>query len=415
MVYTAITFRGLSSLLKIQKECNIFDTAKTPCNTSLRRWINQVGYYKLTKPKEKANDWIYIIDCSVRMDYKKVLLILGLRASQLQKGRYVTYKDLDVIDIRVIETNSEIKIALEEAITKTGEPMQICSDTGGDLMPSIKRTIRERSKIKHTPDIMHKTGNMLKKRLDNDARWNNFITNLNFAKKRLCLSKLSFLCPPNIRGKSRFFNCQNVIDWANRTLEELEKFNKKDPLWKEVNEKLGWLITFRGDLAIFTELFELGAISKEAIRRLHIDKQVWLAVEELLKERIESDEGKLYAKEVVDFLKFECEKPAEDMLFIGSSEIIESAFSKLKLLDRECGNSSFTLSILGLVSCFGATDYNSIKPAFEKHDSKAVVEWGKKYVGETLLGKKKRLLKIKRKKKLDLDLTRFLQVKKMAA
>lgn len=405
----------MSALLKIQNKCNIFQTAKTPSHTSLRRWINQVGFYKLTQPVEKAEDWIYIIDCSVRMDYKKVFLILGIRSSQLKKGSYVTYEDLTVIDIRVIETNPDILNALKEAILKTGEPIQICSDTGGDLMPSIRRLIIEYPSIQHIPDIMHKTGNMLKKKLDTDMRWSKFITKLNFAKKRLCLSKLSFLCPPNIRGKSRFFNCQNAIDWANRTLEELEKFNKKDPLWQDIKKKLGWLKKLKNDLEIFTELFELAAISKESVRKLHIDNQVWKAVEELLGERVKSEEGKLYANEVVNFLKNECEKASQTAIFIGSSEIIESAFSKLKLLDRECGNSSFTESILGLVACFGATDYSSIESAFQKHDAKAIKEWSNKYVGETLLRKKKRILKIKRNKKLDLDLTRFFQVKNKAA
>lgn len=405
----------MAALLKIQNQCNIIQTAKTPSHTSLRRWINKVGFYKLTQPIEKADDWIYIIDCSVRMDYKKVFLILGIRSSQLQKGRYVTYEDLTVLDIRVIESNTDILSALKEAILRTGVPIQICSDTGGDLMPSIRRLIAEYLKIQHTPDIMHKTGNILKKKLVNDKRWNKFITLLNFAKKRLCLSELSFLCPPNIRGKSRFFNCQNVIDWANRILEEIEKFNKKDPLWKNIKKKLGWLKKFKKDLEIFTELFELAAISKEVVRKLHIDSQTWKAVEVLLEERIKSEEGRLYANEIVNFLKNECKKTSETGIFIGSSEIIESAFSKLKLLDRECGNSSFTESILGLVACFGKTDYNSLEPAFQKDNPEAIKEWSKKYIGETLIRKKKRILKIKRKKKLALDLTRFYQVKKQAA
>jgi hypothetical protein len=415
LIYTSTAFRGLASILQIQKECNVFKIAKTPSHTSLRRWINQVGYYKLMQFNERADDWFYVIDCSMRIENRKVLLILGGRSSRLKKGSYLTYKDLCVIEIRIIQTNSEIEGILEEAIAKTGVPSQISSDTGSDLMPSIRKTIIKHPRIKHVPDIMHKTGNMLKKRLNEDIRWKGFVTHLNAAKKRLCLSKLSFLCPPNIRGKSRFFNCQNVIDWANRTIEVLEELDKTEPNWKEMNEKLGWLISCKPDLAIFTELFELAGLAKEIVRKLHIGIGVDQAAEELLGERAQSDEGRQYTKEIVDFLKVQCEKPEKEMLFIGSSEIIESAFSKLKLLDRECGNSGFTSSILGLVACFGANDYDSIRAAFENCDPKAVAVWCKTHVGETIQGKRKRALKLNKKNNLALDLTRFIQGKCMVA
>lgn len=405
----------MASILQIQRECDVFKIAKTPSYTSLRRWINQVGYYKLIQFNERADDWIYLIDCSVRIENRKVLLILASRSSQLKKGTYLTYKDLSVIEIRIIQTNSEIEGILEEAIAKTGTPRQISSDMGGDLMPSIRKIMIKHPQIKHVPDIMHKTGNMLKKHLDEDVRWKKFITHLNAAKKRLCSSKLSFLCPPNIRGKSRFFNCQNVVDWANRAVEVVEGIEKTDPNWNEMNEKLGWLISCKEDLAIFTELFELAALAKEIVRKLHIGKDVNKVTQELLGERMQSDEGKKYTKEIVDFLKEQCEKPQNGMLFIGSSEIIESAFSKLKLLDRECGNSGFTSSILGLVACFGANDYQSIRVAFENCDPKAIVEWGKIHVGETIQTKRKRALKYNRRNNLALDLTRFIEEKSMAA
>ena len=51
---------------------------------------------------------------------------------------------------------------IEQAITLTGIPNQICSDEGPDIMPSIRKIMKKYSNVKHVPDIMHKTGNMLK-------------------------------------------------------------------------------------------------------------------------------------------------------------------------------------------------------------------------------------------------------------
>jgi hypothetical protein len=330
-------------------------------------------------------------------------------------GKCLCYEDLEVIEMRLIRRNSDLEMILEDAIARTGIPYQTCSDTGSDVMPSIKKIIAKFPKIKHVPDIMHKTGNMLKKRLENNNRWKSFISLLNGSKKRLCQSTLSFMCPPNLRGKSRFLNCNNVVEWANKALAVLEKMKETDPNWQELNEKLGWLRDSKEDLALFTELFGLAAMAKEIVRKLHIGNGIWQTAEELLGEEAKSSEGKLFAKEVVDFLKVQCEKAENEMLLVGSSEIIESAFSKLKLLDRECGNSGFTQSMLGLAACFGATDFKSMEKAFVECDYKDVLKWGEKHIGETIQKKRRRILKFEKKVDLVSKLARFIERKVMVA
>lgn len=411
VIFTATTFRGLASILNTQRCCEILPVMKTASHTSIRRWINQVGCYKLLQPKEIADDWAYFIDNSIRIENRKVCLVLGARLSKVKKGTYLTYKDVDVLAIRLIIKNSDIESIIEEAIAKTGVPRQICSDNGSDVMPSIRKIIAKYQKVQHVPDIMHKTGNMLKKKLDNDRRWKSFITQLNKCKRRLCQSSLSFMCPPNIRGKSRFLNCRNAVEWANRALIVLEEMSETDPQRDEMKEKLGWLVKHKQAIALFTELFGLAATAKEIVRKLHIEKGLCHAVEELLAEEIKTNEGQIFAQEIVDFLKGQCESTEEGVLLIGSSEIIESAFSKLKLLDRECGNSGFTSSILGLAACFGATDYKSISKAFEECDCKDVVTWGEKHVGETIQKKRRKALKFQKRKNLDPKLARFIQGK----
>lgn len=414
IIYTATTFRGLAAILSMQRCCNVLHVAKTASHTSIRRWINQVGYYKLLKTKQKADDWVYFIDNLIRIENRKVCLILGARLSTLKKGEYLTYKDLEPIGIWIFTKNSDIEAMIENAIALTGPPYQICSDEGSDIMPSIRKIIAKYPKIKHVPDIMHKTGNMLKKKLENNPRWTSFINLVTGSKRRLCQSSLSFMCPPNLRGKSRFFNCQNVVEWANRATTTLEEMEKTDPNWEQMNEKLGWLVGCKQDIALFTELFGLAAVTKEIVRKLHIGKGVWEAAEELLRENTSSDEGRLFTKGIVDFIRRQCEK-SEDLLLVGSSEIIESAFSKLKLLDRECGNSGFTSSILGLATCFGATDYKSLAKAFEESNYKDVVAWGEKHVGETMQKKRRRILKPNKQKYLGSKMTRFTEAEIAAA
>ena len=93
IIRTATTFRGIASILDTLRICNVFHLEKTPCHTTVRRWINHVGYYNLMKEKEKAGDWIYFIDNLIRIENRKVCLILGARHSELKKGRYLSYED----------------------------------------------------------------------------------------------------------------------------------------------------------------------------------------------------------------------------------------------------------------------------------------------------------------------------------
>lgn len=415
IIRTATTFRGIASILDTLRICNVFHLEKMACHTSVRRWVNHVGYYNLMKEKEKAADWIYFIDNLIRIENRKICLILGARLSELKKGQYLSYEDLEPIGMWLFTKNSDIEVMIEQAITSTGVPKQICSDEGPDIMPSIRKIMKKYSEVRHVPDIMHKTGNMLKKKLEEDPRWKKFIGLMTASKRRLCQSSLSCLCPPNLRGKSRFMNCRNVIEWAIRALTALEEMNITDPNWRQMNEKLGWLVDCKQDIALFDELFRLAALAKEVVRKLHIGKITWTVAQDLLGEEIVSDEGRVFTKGIIDFLKLQCEKCNADVLLVGSSEIIESAFSKMKLLDRECGSSGFTLSVLGLAACFGKTDYKSVAKAFEECDYKDVEAWGKKYVGETIQKKRRRLLKPQKSEDLESKLTRFIERKIMVA
>jgi hypothetical protein len=404
IICTTAPFRTVEKIFKTQMSCGLFIAQKMPSDTSCRRWFNQVGYYKLTRPKQQAADWIYIIDNSIRSENRKVCLVLGIRASQLKQGKSLSFQDVEPIELRIINSNSEVEGILQDAIKKTGVPIQICSDLGSDIMPSIKKVMALNPEIKHIPDIMHKVGNMLKKRLEEDKRWKAFVRKTNKSNNTLKQSKLSFMCPPNFRGKSRFLNCRNVVDWSDCSVRILRNMKKTSPNWKEMHRKLGWQIDQKEDIALFKELFYLAEIAKEVIRKLHIEKDSASIAEELLKNAAKHKEGKEFANEIVSFIKEQCAKVEENKLMIGISEIIESALGKLKILDRESGKSGFTSSIIGLTACFGSSDFNSVEKAFTQCTYKDVLDWSEDNLGETFQTKRKQFFKFTKKEDLGLKI-----------
>lgn len=412
LLQVALPFRGLSKTLKTLDIAQHYQIKKTPSHTTIRRWTNRLGLFQLIKEKEKADDWCYIVDNSVRIESRKLCLVIGLRLSKLKKEGYLTFEDVEILEIGLIngKATQEVEKFLESAIKKTGVPLQICSDQGSDVVPAIKLIIAKYPSIKHLPDVIHATSNILKKMLKKNTRWEAFAKKVGQAKNKLKQSQYSALCPPRIRGKSRFLNCGVVIDWALRVIDLIES--------KDVDAgiiiKLGWLFDYKNDIIEMQQMIKMVKLVNELVRSQRINSTTWCTADILLKDEAKTEKEKKLAQEIIEFLK-KLSMMAEESFLVGSSEIIESAFGKLKLLDRECGNSGFTSSILGLGACFGKLDYETVKQAMESVSDKTVKEWKIQTIGETHQSKRRRLLKSKKSECLSQKLTRILERNRAAA
>ncbi len=61
---TSASFRSISKimvLVNLYLDLNI----KEPCHVTILLWVKKMGIYKLTQTKEKADDWIIMIDESI--------------------------------------------------------------------------------------------------------------------------------------------------------------------------------------------------------------------------------------------------------------------------------------------------------------------------------------------------------------
>src|SRR4029077_4801134 len=101
--------------------------------------------------------------------------------------------------------------------------------------------------------------------------------------------------------------------------------------------------------------------------------------------------AKKYLKAINQYLRIQGAKVGKGQLFVGSTEIIESAFSKLKLLDPE--NQGFTLSMIGLAACFWQLEFKDVVQAFESHTYSEVKQWEVENIGPTFLSRRKKALK----------------------
>ncbi len=68
-------------------------------HTTIQNWILRIGLYELQRPKEFADDWIWVVDHTIQIGPIKVLLILGVRrAKWKQLDRPLVPTDLEVLE-----------------------------------------------------------------------------------------------------------------------------------------------------------------------------------------------------------------------------------------------------------------------------------------------------------------------------
>jgi hypothetical protein len=102
----AISLRGSQRVLNIVNTLYWQSLNRVPSWFSVRLWLLRIAYYKIMRPKIIANDWCWIIDHTIQLGKTKCLLILGIRLSELPKGRSLQHQDLEPIDLLPVDTST---------------------------------------------------------------------------------------------------------------------------------------------------------------------------------------------------------------------------------------------------------------------------------------------------------------------
>ena len=170
-----------------------------------RLWLFRLGYYKLTRPKEQADDWVWIVDHTVQLGAEKCFVILGIRLCNLPApGDCLSHEDVEPIALcPVKQSNREVVFQqLEDTISKTGVPREIIGDNGSDLKSGVEKFCHEHQETCYVYDIKHKTAVVLKHELQKDEAWLVFSQLAAQTKKKVQQTSLAALAPPNQRTKA---------------------------------------------------------------------------------------------------------------------------------------------------------------------------------------------------------------------
>jgi hypothetical protein len=363
---------------------------------SVRLWLLRLGHYQLNRPKELADDWMWIIDHTMQLGERKCLIIVGLRQSVWDaEDRCLSHEDVQLIDlVPVTESTGEVVCRqLEAATAKTGVPRAIISDDGRDLHKGINQFREAHPSTAWMYDIKHKTACLLKHALENDVSWQEFIGEVNHFKQRVSVTPLACLLPPQQRGKARYMNVDVLVDWAENSLTLLDRPDVLAQVGLDVaivKKRLGWLREYVRHVRRWRETLKVMETTEHYVRHQGIHRK---SAEELavLLPKPRSEPARRLREGLLEFIQDEGRQIRNGERLLGSSEVLESIIGKFKCVAGERGQHGLTGMVLSIGALVGHVTVEAVQAALTEVPNRDVWSWCQTHLGPTLQSLRRRI------------------------
>ena len=396
----SVKFRTLEKDNKIREEIAGF-SMQTPSHVTIRNWTLKLGYYELTRDKEKSDDWIILLDHSIQFGKEKIFVVLGIRERDFLKlKRPLQYADLTTLLI-VNKDNWNGKLVseeLKELETRIGKIKYAVGDYGSDIRKGLTL-----SGVSHVHDLSHLIALITEKLYKKDGRFKELKNKMSNMRIKYIQTDIAAVVPPKGRKKSEYQSFDKIIRWANATLNLIE--NKlKDPEQIEILEEyfetktldkikkeISWISNYSD---LIKELAEISNATKEVETELKyngLSKLGYKRCEKILN-KLESNKGKEFKAILVSSINQQIQIVPNTDRILFSSDILESLFGKYKNRVSENPMASIT-SLMLIIAAFtiDLTD-ERIKHSIENVKMEEIKMWSRQNIGVSLFQKRKALL-----------------------
>ncbi len=420
---------GNTSYRSCAKICSIlanFYNAPAPHYSTIRQWVLRLGYYTLHEPKEKRNDWVYIVDYTITTGKNKCLAILGVSLKDLRKNGFnLKMKDVALLNLTVTPRATwEVTYnALVETVKLTGIPKEIISDHGADVKKGIEEFCALHKKITYIYDVSHLSACCLKSILSTDTKWDSFLKRLSRCKHQTKQTLLSFLSPPSQRAKARYMNAEQMIGWFEKILQYQERGNflliaesiveKRlqspnanlsnyidEELVQEAKEmfeeKFNWIQEYSDDIIDYKQYLTVIKTIKKKIITEGLSRKTIGGIKKDISIINLNKKGLDFSDTLMKRLSDNIPKNAKyKEAYLGVSDIIESLFGKYKYYCSESALMGITQSILIISAATLQIDHSCINKAMESNTFMDIHNWSKKTIGESDFSKRCKAFKRK--------------------
>jgi hypothetical protein len=392
---SAIGLRGSASAMEVASL--LFPTnEQAPSPNGGQMWLLRMGLYELSRPKEQADDWVWIVDHTIQIGRVKCLIVVGVqlkaweaKRAEKDQSAALEHHDLSVWMIDPVERSDGVTVQrqLKDLSRKTGVvPCEILSDCGGDLQNGISQFCAEHPQTTGSKDIAHAAANAVKHELTNDVQWAAFLRDASLAKTKMRQTQFAFLLPPELKAKARWMNLDSLLTWSRKAMDFVASPRSLPGLsWEadELEEKMGWIRGYQEPLASWSKMLQVTATSLTYIREqgYHQDAKKDLQVELLdFTSNTETPAARV-AERLLAFVDEQSSAILPGKRLLGSSEVLESLIGKAKHLEGQQSKSGFTKMILGLAASVSEITEKNIHAALSAVKVREVGAWVREKLG----------------------------------
>jgi hypothetical protein len=364
-----------------------------------RWWLLRVGLYEIQRPKERADDWVWIVDHTIQLGTTRVLLIVGVRASAWEAGGRgaLEHQDMQVLLLEPVQKSNAdvVQSQLETTARIVGAPRAVVSDQSRELGLAVEQFRADHPQTVHLNDIKHRLALLLERRLKPDARWSDFLSACHGMRKKSQQTPLAFLAPPAAKEKARFMNVDRLIRWATamRTFLDDPQTPPGEALDQERLESVfGELRQHDAAVAQWQSLIDLIDLTLRRVRQDGYYAGCGAALRRLLAPSAAIPLAQDFVEDVIAFVRQQTASLAAGEHLPGSSEVIESLIGKGKRLEGQQSKSGFTRMVLGVAAAVVKPTNEYLQQALETIGAKHVLHWAKTHLGPSLQGLRQQTL-----------------------
>jgi hypothetical protein len=373
--------------------------ASAPAANTGQAWLLRLGLHELQRPKERAADWIWLIDHTVQIGPVKCLLIVAFRRSAWEaNGRGpLGHRDLAVLALEPMRqsTGALVQAELEKAVAQTGVPRAILSDGGKDVKKAVFGFLATHTAVAALSDIKHKTALLVKAELKADDRWRRFLLAVGRTKSQMQQTELACLIPASLKDKARYMNLAEMVNWGRRALRYLDTPpDARVPLAKaeRLEKKLGWLRQYREALEQWGGMMAVVDATLEVIRRDGYHGKAAETLRDRLSSVVRDKLSRRVAELAVTFVSEQSQSAEAAEHLPASTECLESLIGKGKRLEGQQSRSGFTKMVLGMAASVVEPTVEHVRTALEKVKTKDVIAWCKEQLGHSVQSLRQRAL-----------------------
>jgi len=147
----AISFRACPVVLTVLQP-NLIGFDRIPAANTVQSWVLRIGVHELSRPKQKADDWVVLADHTCQLGNQKCLLLLGIRLSHWRTlNRALEFQDVTMLTTEVVpgSTGEIVQQQLVDVQGKVGRLAAVVSDQGADLVKGIGLLVEKQ--LRDTP------------------------------------------------------------------------------------------------------------------------------------------------------------------------------------------------------------------------------------------------------------------------